>query len=527
MQMPSRLKIKDLDSTNVEYDAAKLKLYWAMYAGGQFFRDVVDDVIIKRSIEEKPTQIGHRNYAERKKRACYINRTGGFIDWAVAEICKDEPRIEVDGGTPDQQSYWSGLNLNADGFGTPFSAIIRRLLVDEMVSRMSWVGLSQDETDPMQMSFFRINPCEVLDWDRDSNDGTLTFAKVKSSQPYREVDYMPPIGELIQWTIHTTGQSAVYEAIRVNNQYRDANGRSTEFGELVAVEEIDTEIPVHAAQIQRSQWVVDRICDPARQLFNTELDQAFALAEAAYPQMVLTVENRNNIQDIVKSELNCIVLQEGESIEYLLPEKWCFDPMDRQIQNLKNALHETVQLMAKEAASIPQAGRMSGETVKEMRQPVISLLRSYSWPILEVINRVIEQIKDIRREPDLEVKVVGLVDIEEGVEMPNVGEIGTTAEGDLAADTIQETALNGAQVTAATQIVASVANREIPRASGVAQLMLFFQLSKEEAEMVVGEAGTSAFEPAKPEINSVPAVGADQSTEVEDEVEEEEESGDE
>jgi hypothetical protein len=179
---------------------------------------------------------------------------------------------------------------------------------------------------------------------------------------------------------------------------------------------------------------VDRIYDPARQLFNTELDQAFALSEAAYPQLVVTVENRNNIEGIIKSELNAIVLETGDSINYLLPQKWCFDPMDRQISNLKNALHETVQLMAKEAASIPQAGRMSGETVKEMRQPVISLLRSYSWPILEVLNRVIDQIKDIRREPDLEVSITGLVDISEEIEMPNVGEIGMNSAPAVGSD---------------------------------------------------------------------------------------------
>jgi len=423
MKMPETLKIKDLDSTNGEYDAAKLRLYWAMYAGGQFFRDVVDEVIIKRSVEEKSTQIGQRSYAERKKRACYINRVGGFIDWAVAEICKDEPRIMVEDGTEDQKAYWEGLNLNADGFGTPFAAIVRRLLVDEMVSRLAYVGLAQEDFDPSHVIFFRVNPCEVLDWERSADDGKLTFAKVKTVRPYRETEYMPPNGELVRWTIHVPGQSATYEAIKIGNHYKDESGRIIQDAQLVEQEEIETEIPVHAAQIQRSQWVVDRIYDPAKQLFNTELDQSFALAEAAYPQMVLTVENRNKLENIVKSELSCIVLETGEKIDYLLPQKWCFDPMDRQIQNLKNALHETVQLMAKEAASIPQAGRMSGETVKEIRQPVISLLRSYSWPILEVLNRVIEQIKDIRREPELEVKIIGLVDIEDVV-IPDVDSFG-------------------------------------------------------------------------------------------------------
>ena len=434
MTLPDRLKIKDLDATNGEYDAEKLRLYWAMYAGGQFFRDVVDEVIIKRAIEEKSTQIGQRSYAERKKRACYINRTGGFIDWAVAEICKDEPRITVEGGTEDQQAYWESMNLDADGFGTPFPAIVRRLLVDEMVSRYAYVGLSQDEQDAARVNFFRINPCEVLDWERSADDGKLTFSKVKSVRPYREVEYLPPVGDVVRWTISIPGKIAVYEAIKKKNQYHDEAGRVVEYAQLVEQEEIDTEIPLHTAQIQRSQWVVDRIYDPARQLFNTELDQAFALSEAAYPQLVLTVENRNNIDGIIKSELNAIVLETGDSINYLLPQKWCFDPMDRQITNLKNALHETVQLMAKEAASIPQAGRMSGETVKEMRQPVISLLRSYSWPILEVLNRVIDQIKDIRREPDLEVSITGLVDISDEIEMPNVGEIGMNSAPAVGSD---------------------------------------------------------------------------------------------
>jgi hypothetical protein len=417
--MPEVLSIKELDATGSEYDAQKLKMYWAMYAGGQFFRDVIDEMIIKRAVEKKGSQLGNRSYEERKARACYINRVGGFIDWAVAEICKDDPHIEVEGGTEEQQEFWAQMNKNADGYGTPFAAIVRRLLVDEMVSRLAWVGVRQDDEDPAMLYMSRINPCNVLDWERSVDDGMLTYAKIRVATPYRPTQYLPANGELVRWLIYTPGQTATYEALCVKGVYKDESGRSISQAQLVDVESYEIDIPVHSAQVQRSQWVVDRVFDPAKLLFNHELDQSFALAEASYPQMVLTVENRNNIEGIIKSELNAIVLETGDSIDYLLPEKWAFDPLDRQINNLKTALHETIQLMAKEAAGLPQAGRMSGETVREIRQPVISLLHSYAWPVHEVLMRVIEQIKDIRREPELDVKISGLFpdDIDDENEM--------------------------------------------------------------------------------------------------------------
>lgn len=51
------------------------------------------------------------------------------------------------------------------------------------------------------------------------------------------------------------------------------------------------------------------------------------------------------------------------------------------------------------------------------------------------------------------------------------------------------TALNGAQVTAALEIIRGVAAGELPRASGIEMLRAFFQLSAAEAEAVMGEVG--------------------------------------
>lgn len=56
-----------------------------------------------------------------------------------------------------------------------------------------------------------------------------------------------------------------------------------------------------------------------------------------------------------------------------------------------------------------------------------------------------------------------------------------------------DTALNGAQVSAAQAIVLSVATRQLPRESGLAQLQEFFNLAPEAAERIMGEVGRSFF----------------------------------
>lgn len=57
--------------------------------------------------------------------------------------------------------------------------------------------------------------------------------------------------------------------------------------------------------------------------------------------------------------------------------------------------------------------------------------------------------------------------------------------------------LNGAQVQAAAGIVKAVEAGELPRDSGLAQLKILFNLSEEQAEKMMGSAGTSASEEPK------------------------------
>lgn len=63
---------------------------------------------------------------------------------------------------------------------------------------------------------------------------------------------------------------------------------------------------------------------------------------------------------------------------------------------------------------------------------------------------------------------------------------------------VADTALNGAQIDAAANIVNLVATRQLPREAGVAQLIEFFQMDAARAERVMGAVGKSFFIEAAP-----------------------------
>lgn len=411
MAFPNKVDVKALDAEGREYDKCKLESYWALYAGGEFFRALEDKFIIKREIERNNTKFGIRSYEERKKFAAYMNRIGGFIDGSVAEITKDGVYIKVEGGTEEQREYYESLNYNVDGSNTPFAQMVRKLLADEMISRDAWISSRVDPENPRHFYISRLNPVKVIDWVVQENDSALLYAKVKRVTEYREVEYMPSKLMLCEWFLFDGKSAAVYEALYDGVRYVDTDGNAVQ--EATLREEISTEdfgMPIQKVCADRSQWVVDRVADTIVLLFNKELDHSFALAEAAYPQLVFNVENRNNLSDIIKSEINAIVLEEGDKVQYLSPNRDAFEPMRENIERLKGSIHEVIQTMARDAASIPQAGRMSGETVREIRGPQEALKMSFAWPVYEALMSMLNKIKDFRTDDEISLDIVGLID---------------------------------------------------------------------------------------------------------------------
>lgn len=84
------------------------------------------------------------------------------------------------------------------------------------------------------------------------------------------------------------------------------------------------------------------------------------------------------------------------------------------------------------------------------------------------------------------------------------GQTAPVASG-AAATKVQDTALNGAQISSALEIVKAVAAGELPRDAGVAMLAEFFQLDPTRAEKIMGSVGNGFV--AKVQPDPAPAFG--------------------
>jgi hypothetical protein len=97
------------------------------------------------------------------------------------------------------------------------------------------------------------------------------------------------------------------------------------------------------------------------------------------------------------------------------------------------------------------------------------------------------------------------VDETVGLEPDNVVPLAGPATAPTEAIPAAETALNGAQVTSAVEIVGEVAAGRLPRATGVAMLQEFFNLELSRAERIMGEVGRGfSPEPAEGTPPSAP-----------------------
>lgn len=393
MTFPSAIPVRDLRVTHAEYSGPRIANYDALYRGSDAFRKRLDDFLIKRKVEEKGLKFGlnaNELYLDRQKWAHYVNRAGGLIDWLVAAVFGNTLRIEA---PEDKSGYWQGLNENADGRGTPLPAAMRRALCEMMVQGRCYLyPLAQadvaqpGDADSMAM-FLRHYPAKAVDdWSSNADDNEdLDWIRIHAVNAIRSTAIGPADQERELWSFVTDDAVYTYSAERGDADAVLIDTNQHAFGRL----------PVFPVQAFPGQWVMDRVADVAVALFNTEAGLGYSVALQAYSQLVLKLED-SKPESIVLSELAAIGLRPNESAEYLSPPKWGFQPQFDSIARLKDAFYEVLQSMARNAESIPQAGRLSGVAVQAMQTPLQVLLASLGWPVLTAFKQWVDAVKAFR-----------------------------------------------------------------------------------------------------------------------------------
>lgn len=401
-----------LTKVHAEYDGVSLGRHEALYLGGRAFEARLDDFLVRRKSESDGQNALQGQYEQRKRRAHYVARAAGLIDWLVAAVFCHPPRVVC--SDPAHAQYWDSLNIDADGLGHPLAHLCREALLQMLVHKRGYFCVSFPDVDATSLgeqmerggldaSLRVISAASVDDWQRNEN-GSLEWVRVHSVTPERPTNFFDaPSVMRHTWRFIFDGMHADYELCL------DAHGNTLEKSADGAAVARQTDIggdgfpalPVYEVMAPRGMHIMDRIEPVAVALFNRDATIAKYLDDGALQVLVLKLENPTHDGVVVLKDITAVALKTTESADFLSIKPHFYKGLRDDAERLRAGLYEVVQAMAMSAASLPQAGRLSGAAVSEMRDPLNVLLESLAWPVHEALTRLVRDVAAFRGEdPD-------------------------------------------------------------------------------------------------------------------------------
>ena len=167
-------------------------------------------------------------------------------------------------------------------------------------------------------------------------------------------------------------------------------------------------------------------------------------------------------------------------------------PDDFNIRSLNDEIEETISLLTLD---------ISETFNKELKRRIVKkALPSISD---QQESEITDQIDEGSEAPELETEMSATKSAMDGATEKDTEEADTESEDTQAPTTdvtmassqnvnvTQDAVLNGAQIQAATSIVTSVSNGDIPRDSGLGQLEVLFNLTRQQADAIMGSSGNA------------------------------------
>lgn len=408
LNMPQTIPVKDLESTNSQYNSNKMQMYDALYSGGDAFNKLKEKFLPRRPIESvnKGGLNGNKLYELRKESAFYSPYVSGIMEWLSARIVENHPRITIEdptGLTEESIKYWESLNEDADGRGTPLISLCREAAKETLVNCRNYMTVTFDDPTSKDGRINLLDAAVIDDWQTDTKDNIL-WVRRHTSQIERDAanPWMPATMVSHYWTYYDEAQIIVYKATRkIDDHVWDKNAVATK----IDVIEHDFGMPVF--DIKSSIHVMERIEQPIIKLFQREASLNYYLDNTTYQMPYMNLQNPNSFDQLPITPLGCLVLELDEHVGYFGPDPSGFNPSFQAVEQCKKSLYECLQVLSKEITSVPQAGRLSGTAVNQMQKPMEILIGSFAWPIKEALSRLVKSLKIYRNEEDAKIEIEG------------------------------------------------------------------------------------------------------------------------
>ena len=442
LNLPASIKVDEIEKANPLYDSRKLALYQALYDGGSAMESVKPELLPVRAFEEKAGGTASREYQDRIKRAPYSRASAGFIDWLVAAVFFKPPVMVIDEGiSPESQAFYSALHDNADGRGTPLAVMARDAVLQCALHRRSYImvnfpfsSVHPSTPESMEGRFRLLSAAEIQDWEYDVT-GALQWvkwhgeAKVRDEKmPWKKAENSRHV-----WLFFDELEATAFEATKAESGWKDKEAKR------IALKPYANGLPIFEINYRSGQWIMETCFDIVKALFIRDSSIEWLADKFAFQLLVIN-SNRALDDKIIIPDLGAVRLELGESLNFAAPQIGVLQPLFDSAEKLRKDLLNSIHASAQNAASIPQAGRLSGDAVDKMREPLHVLLYSFAWPVLDAFNRALNLLIKFRNDPEGCARIVGMdeyeansKDLERAINGKDGNGDSATAERDAAA----------------------------------------------------------------------------------------------
>jgi hypothetical protein len=413
LNLPLTIKVEDLEKAHECYDARKLAKYQAMYDGGTAMETVKPDLLPIRPFEDKAGGASSVGYQERLKRAPYSRASAGFIDWLVAAVFFKPPVLVLDENLPeDAQAFYSRRHDNCDGRGTPLAVMMRDAVLECVLHKRCYPTVNfpyslvhPAEPETMEGFFRLLRACEVQDWQHDTT-GRLQWIKWHGEESVRDEKEPWKKPEMVRhvWVFFDGLDATVFEAFKAKGAWKEKEARR------ISQKAYANGLPVFEVNYRSGQWIMEACFDISQALFIRDSSIEHLADKFAFQILVLN-SSRQLDDKIIMNDLAGVRLEPGESISFAAPQG-ILQPLFDSAEKLRKDLLGSIHASAQNAASIPQAGRLSGDAVDSMREPLHVLLYSFAWPVLDAFNKALALIVKFRGDPEGCARIVGMDEYE-------------------------------------------------------------------------------------------------------------------
>lgn len=443
-----------LNQRNPEYRSKEWETICDLYKGG-FQLQAHAHKYIHRGVGEPEMR-----YRDRLQQTSYVNYLATIVDGYVSALFQREPIVmppSEDGEATKLDPFWDQFRANADLRGNGFASVLRDAFLSALLKRRALVALDFPATQPAETRVaedasgasrayaYTVDVEQLIDWEYSSEVrrvvetgedgarvefelGRFEWAIVKTcvsrrASPaesrgsyYEEFKVWRINGQYAAWDLFRTRVYGAQEAPHATDVVARVDGGVTSF---------DC-IPLLELKLPDGLWLGNKLASLAlehfqrrsalvaaenRALFAVPIAYLGPEVKAFKGDQASSVQQSPGRGESLKSQYEAkgfAVFGRDDRVEYLEPEGKAFEVVDRQLNELVDAMYRVSAQMAQGITATTVGLARSGQSKQEDRRSMEVLLGAYSAIVEAFAVDIYDEVAEARKESGIAWTVHGL-----------------------------------------------------------------------------------------------------------------------